>query len=230
MSYITTTRTLRSHSNRSSKKSNQSDTKSTSRSSSKKKKKKTSKQQPSSSSLPDQSIEEEDVFLPLRTESAEENMADILHTQKESVIQVVVPDSCKESEQWIEVFRSLNSTLSTIHQDITELKSFKGTLSSFTPMWKQQVDTAISSNEARLDDHDFRIRLLTNIVIKQEQKIEILEDKLSAAYKREIRPNMIIRSIIEPQNETRDQLMEAVNSFMSETLEIEQEIKIEDVY
>ena len=80
-----------------------------------------------------------------------------------------------ESDRWIEMFNNLNSTLQSLQTQIGELNSLKGKLECFDSTWKVSVDNNISNGQIKHDDSAFRIKLLTNIVIRQEEKIEILE-------------------------------------------------------
>ena len=137
---------------------------------------------------------------------------------------------CGDSKQWMEVFTKLNNTLSSMQQQISDLETLKGTVSSFTPTWKKGIEEFNETTQSRLDEQEFKIKMLTNIAIKQEQKIEILEDRLTAAYKREIRPNLIVHGILEGRNKARDELFKAVTEFFTSTLEIEEGIQFNDAY
>ena len=72
--------------------------------------------------------------------------------------------------------------------------------------------------------------MLTNIVMKQDQKIEILEERLMAAYKREIHANLIVHGLIEGRNESCEDLFKAVSDFFINVLELEEGIEINDAY
>ena len=108
------------------------------------------------------------------------------------------------SETWIQMLDNLNTTLTSLKDEITDLKQFKGKLEDFSSQWKSDVDASITSSQSRQEQAEFQIKLLTNTMIRQEEKIASLDKKVTAAYKREIKPNMIIYGLIQSsQEETR---------------------------
>ena len=133
-------------------------------------------------------------------------------------------------EQWLMMFKTLNSTLTSINTEISDLKKTQGSISSFTPIWKAQIESAISDAADVKDDLSFKVNLLTNVVIKQEQKIQELEDKLKSANQRELRSNLVIEGIEEDPGETRASLQEKVEEFFKDQMEIEDTIDVLDIY
>ena len=132
-------------------------------------------------------------------------------------------------QQWLDMFNNLNNTLGSLQTQIKELNSMKGTVDSFST-WKQSLEQGLTHCNNKIDSHDHQIRLLTNIVINQEEKIRSLENRSTAAYQREKRANMIIHGIIEAKNETRAQLNLSITQFFQSIMEIEDEIEIADAY
>ena len=57
-----------------------------------------------------------------------------------------------------------------------------------------------------------------------------MEDRVTAAYKWEIKPNIIIHGIIEHAGENRSKLFELVNAFFKESMCIEETIEFSDAY
>ena len=110
------------------------------------------------------------------------NMADVnelsqngVSTQPKKLIKPVT------EEQWFDLFSSLNTTLNKLSEDVSDLKGFKGKLSSFTPEWKTETDSHLDAVYDNFSQQDFRIKLLTNVVIRQEEKIKALESKLESS-------------------------------------------------
>ena len=58
----------------------------------------------------------------------------------------------------------------------------------------------------------------------------MLEKCVTAAYQREIRPNMIIHGLIEKKEEKREDLKTAITVFFKEVMEIEMEIELNDFF
>ena len=131
----------------------------------------------------------------------------------------------------LQTITSLSTTLATLQTEINTLKTAKGQFDSlFTEEWKQQVDGYVTQSQMTWVSHEFRLNLLTNIAIKQEQRIDMLEEELSQAYKREIKANMVISGIIEEPNETRALLIEKVGTFFKEKMLIETDIEVTKAY
>ena len=134
-----------------------------------------------------------------------------------------------QGDKWMEMFNKLNETLQTLQEQIGELNSFKGKLNCFSSSWKEQVDKSVTDTQSKQDEHDFKIRMLTNIIIRQEEKIDMLERRVTSAYKREIKNNMIIHGIVLDENDpSREQLVTQAKSFFMEQMEIENTIEISD--
>ena len=90
----------------------------------------------------------------------------------------------------MDTINNLNDTLATLQLEINGLKTAKGMFDSkYTETWKEDMDNFVTKTEAKSEQHEFCINLLTNIAIKQEQRIDFLENKLMATYKREIKAN-----------------------------------------
>ena len=131
---------------------------------------------------------------------------------------------------WLSMFNQLNATLSNLSDEIKDLKSLKGKVEHYSNDWKSTVDGDIASHDRRLDSDKFRINLMTNMIINQEERIKILENRVTAAFQREIKPNLIIHGVIEDKEEDRESLFEKVNVFFKTQMEIESKIEIRDAY
>ena len=100
-----------------------------------------------------------------------------------------------ENDWWM-LFQSLGQALNGIQEELSEMRVTKGkvdTLNSrFTESWKTEVDDKIQILELCDRDKDYQIKLLSKMVIRQDEKIQELQAKSDAAYRREIRANLII--------------------------------------
>ena len=133
-----------------------------------------------------------------------------------------IPECCPKAKQWYETFNALTDTINCLGKEVSDLRRGKE-VKVLSEEWKTTVDGTFAKNK-------FKIDLLTNVVIRQEEKIKVLEDKLQAQYHREIRPNIIIYGVLEPKEETREQLFHTVKAFLKEKLEIQDNIKLFDWY
>ena len=136
----------------------------------------------------------------------------------------------KNEDKWMDMFNKLNSTLMTLSTEVTQLKDLKGKVDSYSETWKKTVDSFVETSENAVVDQDLRIKWLTNIVIRQEQKIEELENKLENIKAREQKPNLTVTGILEDPEESRETLIQKSKDFIKNQMEIEQNIEIWDAY
>lgn len=91
-----------------------------------------------------------------------------------------------------------------------------------------QDNTAeIKALDEEMSDYKFQLRLLTNIVIRQDQQIASLTRKVNEAQQREMYPNLVITGIVEEPNEKP---MQVYNQFVHEQLEIQELIPVHRAY
>ena len=121
-------------------------------------------------------------------------------------------------------------TLSDLKADIQNLRQVKGNPDIFTLDWKEGIEKDITDLDAKEDIQDHRISLLTNIIIKQDERIQFLEAKVNMLQQNEIKVNIGISGILEENEETRKSLFKKVTVFFKEVLEIQQEIPILDAF
>ena len=131
-------------------------------------------------------------------------------------------------EKWLDMFNNLNSTLTQLKTQVSDLAGIKTQVSMYSEYWKDSVDKSLIDIDEKQDKQELKICLLTNIAINQEEKINMLEQKLTAAYEREIKPNLILNGLIEEGEETRTELKDKLDSLFKETMEITQDIELND--
>ena len=134
-------------------------------------------------------------------------------------------------EGWQEIFKSVGSTLKGVHEELVDLRHLKGKVDTYSKEWKTEVDNKIQVLE--LCDSDFWLKLSTNIVIKQDQKIQELQNKVEAARDRECKTNIIIHGLVEEkdgESESYSKLEKKIVVFFKEKMEIEEDIDILDAY
>ena len=132
--------------------------------------------------------------------------------------------------RWLTMFNNLNTTLSSLQTEIQGFKTVKDKVDCFSKEWKESVDNEISNKEERADKQQFKINLLINMIINLEEKVTVMEKRATAAYHRELRPNLIVHGITEKKDETRDELFESLKQFFVNKMEVEEEIAINDCY
>ena len=130
------------------------------------------------------------------------------------------------NQDWINVFTNLNATLKSTQHD---LKGVKGKTETYSDKWKQEIAANNVAISEKIIDQEYKINLLTNIVIRQDERIKMLEEKMTNNYVKEIRPNLLIHGILEDKDEDHDKLRGLVSDFFKVKMEITEEINIKKV-
>ena len=133
-------------------------------------------------------------------------------------------------EQWFALFQQLNQTLVQLATDVSKSKTITGNFTSFTPEWKKETDSNIDQLHDKCLEHEHQIKLLSNMVIKQDEKIKSLETKLNGVLQRESKANLVVFGIDEVLDETKESLIQNAQNFFKNEMEIEEDITVIDAY
>ena len=139
----------------------------------------------------------------------------------------VNPDDITPAK-WLEMFNTLNGTLASLSSETQDLKSLKTKVDQFSSEWKESVDNDLSGKDDIIGQQKFKINLMTNMIINQEERLDTMERRMTMAYQREIKPNLVIHGLIEKKDEQRDELEALIKNFFKTTMEIEQSIELND--
>ena len=131
---------------------------------------------------------------------------------------------------WWELFNKLATAINGVQRELGNCKGLSGIVELYSEQWKNEVDTKLSATENEENETEFRLKLMANIMIKQDEKIKELESKINQIHRRELRPNLIIQGIIEDRNESYSQLKAKIADFFKTQMLIEEEIEILDAY
>lgn len=85
----------------------------------------------------------------------------------------------------------------------------------------------IESLEKELDEYKFQLKLIANVVVRQDQQIAFLSKKVNEAQQREMYSNIVISGIIEKQNEVP---LRVFNKFVTNQLQIQELIPAHRAY
>ena len=75
-------------------------------------------------------------------------------------------------DQWLTMFNRLNETLTSLQAEVRGMKTIQNDFAIYSTEWKESVDKVTSDLELKQDQQEFKIKLLTNMVINQEEKIK----------------------------------------------------------
>lgn len=128
--------------------------------------------------------------------------------------------------EWKERYLALERRMSDMQKEMDDLKSMvnknKSEVSSHCKhFYKEEVSVKEEVKTIRT-----KLEVLSNVVIRMEDKMNETSNKLTQMQARSMRKNVIISGIQEPLNESPEQLLTAVQEFISNQLKVEQEIPI----
>lgn len=83
----------------------------------------------------------------------------------------------------------------------------------------EKQDEAIDDIDRELQDTKFKLQLVSNIVIRQDQQISFLKEKINEIHQREMTSNVIVSGITERKNENP---IQAFNQFVQGELELQE--------
>ena len=131
---------------------------------------------------------------------------------------------------WWDVFNKMATAVAGVQMQLADLTKLKGKVSDYSTEWKKKVDQRVDDQAREGEFQDFRNKLLGNIIIKQDQRIKELESKVERMMERELRQNLIVHGLVKERNEKYPELVEIINKFLKEQLQIESDIAILDAY
>lgn len=123
---------------------------------------------------------------------------------------------CDHAKTWQNKYVELESRFSALEKEIAEMKGFresKEVRANFQHLYKAEAKQVNENKQMQ-----YRIEVLTNTVVRLDQKLKESSDKLLAMQARSMRRNLIISGLEEPENESKDQLLEKIEVFLKEKL------------
>lgn len=139
-------------------------------------------------------------------------------------------ECCKNTAKIVTMIERLQRSVDSIQREGQSQISVNAQIG--TDMRKLQG--RMSDNEKEMDDlrtelqdYKFQMKLIANVVTRQDQQIQSLTRKLTDAQQREMYPNLVISGIIERPNENT---LQAFNMFVQNQLEIQELIPAHRAY
>ena len=126
------------------------------------------------------------------------------------------------NDQWWKVFQNIQTEVRSLKLSENEVKTMKNAESAISSVKTLQMTESarITALEALVKDQDVKIRILTNIVIRQEETVENIEQRMNEVRRMKLRQNIRISGITEDPEETQKVTKQKVESFLKETMEI----------
>ena len=135
-------------------------------------------------------------------------------------------DQSENSEDLATMIKNLTSAVNNIQKDVTDLKTSKSQivdvndhLSSLSQYREQQ----------RVDS--VKIKLLSQIVIRQEQKIDYLCNQLDGIRREQKKPNLFLDGILEDSSESEPKgSIKLVQKFLKEQMEMKESVELKQAF
>ena len=136
----------------------------------------------------------------------------ILPTGREIPIMEITNSEPKSLEEMI---TALTTTVNSIKVDITDLKNSKSNISNLEALCSSNRDT-IQDVADHVESDSLKIKLLTAIVIRQDNRIKSLEREMIELKKDSRKANLVISGIDEtPQDPVRKQFKRSLTFYLT---------------
>lgn len=129
---------------------------------------------------------------------------------------------CKNTATIVTMIEKLQRSVDEIRKENQSQLSVNTQIGQDMRMIEEKVqenDKCIESLEKELDDYKFQMKLIANVVIRQDQQITNLTKRMNDAQQREMYPNIVISGIIEKPGENT---LRIFNQFVQDKLEIQE--------
>ena len=128
------------------------------------------------------------------------------------------------------MLRNLTATVATMQKDVNEIKTSKFKFDNFNADVERDRSDLISMQTKR-DSDSLKIKLLSAIVIRQDQKLEAMSKEIEWLKKGAKKPNFSIDGIMESETEkTNKDRIAAVKKFLKEELGMKEVVLIKQAY
>ena len=146
-------------------------------------------------------------------------------SQNEEVLLQQIP---KTDEEWWQLLLKLQAEIRKTTLSEGEVKMLKSSLTMMNTNENLKVTESnrITALEDAMQDQDVKIRILTNIVIRQEETIGSIEERINFVRRAKLRQNIRISGIVEDPKEKAEVTKQKVEAFFKEELEMAEPPKI----
>lgn len=148
----------------------------------------------------------------------------LLNSAKDTTVNEMCPqeECCRGTSKLMEMMTKMQKSLDGVLKKTTTQEILVSNSSHKIQDLQDQMDrneTDIDDIEKELKETKFQLQVVTNIVIKQDEQISFLKNKIADIQQREMAPNVVITGIPELKNERPIQLF---NTFVTKQLEIQE--------
>lgn len=120
---------------------------------------------------------------------------------------------CPEAKKWQRKYEDLEARFANLEKEMEKIKAIKDVQEVRTYLSKQAKSEA--GRAAEIKQLNYKLNLLTNTVIRFEEKLQEANDKIVTMQTRSMRRNIIVSGIQEDTNETREGLRRKIEQFLT---------------
>lgn len=149
-----------------------------------------------------------------------------LEALQEEAADMCSKDCCRKSDQIISMITKLQSSIDDMTTRFTNQEARQDDVIKRVDGLEQKTTTQendIQELNTELNETKFQLKLITNIVAKQDQQIGFLSNKITEMQQREMTSNVVITGI--PENK-RERPIQVFNEFVSKQLELQELIPV----
>ena len=128
-----------------------------------------------------------------------------------------------------QVLQVLVSSVNEIKKGIGITQGMKQDFSNIKTS-QVSIGTRLNQLESSVESISTRLDLIGNMIIKQEEASEVLEDTVKGIKRSKTRPNLVVRGLVETLSENVEKTAEIVKEFFKNEMEISESIEIKKAY
>lgn len=139
-------------------------------------------------------------------------------------------DCCRNTNKIVSMISKLQATVDDIQKTTNrQVRINSNTLADIHKIEDKSKKNSddIATLKQELNEYKFQLKLVSNVVIRQDQQIATLNKKVAEAQQREMYPNLVISGIDESANENP---IQKYNDFVRDQLEIQELIPVHRAY
>lgn len=137
---------------------------------------------------------------------------------------------CKNTAKIVNLITKLQQSVDEIKNTNSNQANYTASISQSLRDVEEKVDEHgedMASLKRELKEYRFQLKLVSNVVIRQDQQIAVLNKKLNDAQQREMYPNIVITGILES---TVENPLQKFNQFVAQNLQIQELIPAHRAY
>lgn len=161
------------------------------------------------------------------TSSSQENLAEDANPHgvaNSPALESLVYHDCPEARHWQQKYKELESRFTALEAQMQEIKAIKD-VHEVREYLSKCIKPEATKN-AEIKQLQYKLNILTNTVIRFEEKLKESNDKILSMQARSMRRNLIISGIEGSNQETREELSGKIKAFLSNTLNFPDEVPL----